>query len=86
MTDLSPSAVAALCALAANERLYLFKDGHYRATLNEEISYSATDVRALISAGLAHLSRVRVRYAEQSAVLTQAGTARLMAGHARGAA
>jgi hypothetical protein len=86
MTDLSPPAVAALCALAAHERLYLFKDGRYRARLNDEISYSATDVRALVFAGYVKVSRVRVRCAEQSVVLTEAGTARLMAGHARGAA
>ena len=91
MTTLSPDAVAALVAIELNERLYRFPAGAtsiYKAKERCEQVFSAADVMALVNAGYARESRVKVKGSSGSVLITPAGQAALLRGHLprRGAA
>ena len=91
MTTLPPTAVAALVSIELNERLYRFPAGAtsiYKAAARCEQVFSAADVVALVNAGYARLSRVKIKGSSGSVLITPAGHAALLRGHVprRGAA
>jgi hypothetical protein len=85
---LSSGHVMALAAIESHERLYLFDDGTgYRAGWEPVgLSFEAALINDLERWGLVRKSAVHVRGSKQSAVITEAGRARLLGGPKAGAA
>jgi hypothetical protein len=93
--DLAPVHIAALCALEAAERLYLFpsngdvgaggRPAAFKAAAAAVESFDPEDIMLLVQRGLARESRVCVFGAISSVVITLTGEARILRGAVRAA-